>query len=184
MILKQLSVKNFRNYSSANINLSSKVNIFFGKNAQGKTNLLESIYFLSFTKSHRSFIDNTLIKNGENYLQITGILKNNSPFKTKLKIVLEKDKKSIFVDDDVYKKVGDYITKLNIIIFYPDDLDIIKGSPNIRRRYLNSEISQYDNNYLTLLNKFRKIQKMRNDYLKKIPAWNTTLSPTRTVTTR
>ena len=168
MILKQLSVKNFRNYSSANINLSSKVNIFFGKNAQGKTNLLESIYFLSFTKSHRSFIDNTLIKNGENYLQITGILKNNSPFKTKLKIVLEKDKKSIFVDDDVYKKVGDYITKLNIIIFYPDDLDIIKGSPNIRRRYLNSEISQYDNNYLTLLNKFRKIQKMRNDYLKKI----------------
>lgn len=168
MILKQLSVKNFRNYSSANINLSSKINIFFGQNAQGKTNLLESIYFLSFTKSHRSFIDNTLIKNGEKYLKITGILKNNSPFKTKLEIVLEKDKKSIYVDDDVYKKVGDYITKLNIIIFYPDDLDIIKGSPNIRRRYLNSEISQYDNNYLILLNKFRKIQKMRNDYLKKM----------------
>ncbi len=168
MILKQLSVKNFRNYSSANINLSSKINIFFGQNAQGKTNLLESIYFLSFTKSHRSFIDNTLIKNGERYLKITGILKNNNPFKTKLEIVLEKDKKSIYVDDDVYKKVGDYITKLNIIIFYPDDLDIIKGSPNIRRRYLNAEISQYDNNYLILLNKFRKIQKMRNDYLKKI----------------
>lgn len=168
MILKQLSVKNFRNYSSTNITLSSKINIFFGNNAQGKTNLLESIYFLSFTKSHRSFIDNTLIKNGENYLKITGILKNNSPFKTKLEIVLEKDKKSIYVDGDIYKKVGDYITKLNIIIFYPDDLDIIKGSPNIRRRYLNSEISQYDSNYLILLNKFRKVQKMRNDYLKKI----------------
>lgn len=168
MILKQLSVKNFRNYDSANVNLSSKINIFFGKNAQGKTNLLESIYFLSFTKSHRSFIDNTLIKNGEKYLKITGILKNDSPFKTKLEIILEKDKKSIYVDDDLYKKVGDYITKLNIIIFYPDDLDIIKGSPNIRRRYLNSEISQFDNNYLILLNKFRKIQKMRNDYLKKI----------------
>lgn len=168
MILKQLSVKNFRNYDSANINLSSKINIFFGKNAQGKTNLLESIYFLSFTKSHRSFIDNTLIKNGENFLKITGILKNNNPFKTKLEIILEKDKKNIFVDGDIYKKIGDYITKLNIIIFYPDDLDIIKGSPNIRRRYLNSEISQYDNNYLILLNKFRKIQKMRNDYLKKI----------------
>lgn len=168
MILKQLSVKNFRNYSFANINLSSKINIFFGKNAQGKTNLLESIYFLSFTKSHRSFIDNTLIKNGEKYLKITGILKNNSPFKTKLEIVLENDKKNIFVDDDLYKKVGDYITKLNIIIFYPDDLDIIKGSPNIRRRYLNSEISQYDNNYLIMLNKFRKIQKMRNEYLRKI----------------
>ncbi|MCI9434276.1 MAG: DNA replication/repair protein RecF [Bacilli bacterium] len=168
MILKQLSVKNFRNYSFANINLSSKINIFFGQNAQGKTNLLESIYFLSFTKSHRSFIDNTLIKNGEKNLKITGILKNNSPFKTKLEIVLENDKKDIFVDGDLYKKVGDYITKLNIIIFYPDDLDIIKGSPNIRRRYLNSEISQYDSNYLILLNKFRKIQKMRNDYLKKI----------------
>lgn len=168
MILKQLSVRNFRNYNFVNINLSSKINIFFGQNAQGKTNLLESIYFLSFTKSHRSFIDNTLIKNGERYLKITGILKNNSPFKTKLEIILDKDKKSIYVDGDLYKKVGDYITKLNIIIFYPDDLDIIKGSPNIRRRYLNSEISQYDNNYLILLNKFRKIQKMRNDYLKKI----------------
>ena len=168
MILKQLSVKNFRNYSETNLSLNSKINIFYGQNAQGKTNLLESIYFLSFTKSHRSFIDNTLIKNGEKYLKITGTIKSKSLFDTKLEITLEKDKKNIYVDDDIYKRVSDYITKLNIIIFYPDDLDIIKGSPNIRRRYINSEISQYDNNYLILLNKFRKIQKMRNDYLKKI----------------
>lgn len=167
MILKQLSVKNFRNYSETNLSLNPQINIFYGQNAQGKTNLLESIYFLSFTKSHRSFIDNTLIKEGEKFLKIEGILKNKSPFETKLEISLDKDKKSIYVDGDIYKKVSDYIIKLNIIIFYPDDLDIIKGSPNIRRRYLNSEISQYDNNYLILLNNFRKIQKMRNDYLKK-----------------
>ena len=172
MIIKQLSVKNFRNYEEANLSLNSKINIFYGQNAQGKTNLLESIYFLSFTKSHRSFIDNNLIRNGEKFLKIKGIIKNSSLFDTKLEISLEKDKKNIFVDGDIYKKVSDYITKLNIIIFYPDDLDIIKGSPNIRRRYINSEISQYDNNYLLILNKFRKIQHMRNDYLKKIISYN------------
>ena len=172
MILKQLIVKNFRNYSHTELLLNSNINIFFGNNAQGKTNLLESIYFLSFTKSHRSFIDNSLIKKDENMLKITGILKNKEIFDTKLEITLEKDKKNIYVDGDIYKKVSDYITKMNIIIFYPEDLDIIKGSPNIRRRYLNSEISQYDNNYLLELNKFRKIQKMRNDYLKKINSIN------------
>ena len=168
MILKQLSVKNFRNYDDANLFFSSGINIFFGNNAQGKTNLLESIYFLSFTKSHRSFIDNTLIKNNAKSLRIVGILKNKDIFDTKLEITLEKDKKNIYVDDNIYKKVSDYIAKMNIIIFYPEDLDIIKGSPNIRRRYINSEISQYDVNYLNILNNFRKIHKMRNDYLKKI----------------
>ena len=168
MILKKLNIKNFRNYDNALLELDSGINIFYGNNAQGKTNLLESIYFLSFTKSHRSFIDNTLIKNGESYLKICGILKTNEIFDTKLEISLENDKKSIFIDGDNYKKVSDYITKMNIVIFYPEDLDIIKGSPNIRRRYLNSEISQYDSSYLISLNNFRKIQKIRNDYLKKV----------------
>ena len=168
MILKQLSVKNFRNYSDTNLSLSPGINIFYGNNAQGKTNLLESIYYLSFTKSHRSFIDNNLIKNGEKFLKITGIMKDNNIFETKLEIFLNNEKKQIFIDDNLYKKVSEYISKLNIIIFYPEDLDIIKGSPNIRRRYINSEISQFDENYLVVLNNFRKVQKLRNDYLKKI----------------
>lgn len=168
MILKQLSVKNFRNYSDTNLSLSPGINIFFGNNAQGKTNLLESIYYLSFTKSHRSFIDNNLIKNGEKFLKITGIMKDNNILDTKLEIFLNNEKKQIFIDDNLYKKVSEYISKLNIIIFYPEDLDIIKGSPNIRRRYINSEISQFDENYLVVLNNFRKVQKLRNDYLKKI----------------
>lgn len=168
MILKQLSVKNFRNYSDTNLSLSPGINIFYGNNAQGKTNLLESIYYLSFTKSHRSFIDNNLIKNGEKFLKITGIMKDNNIFDTKLEIFLNNEKKQIFIDDNLYKKVSEYISKLNVIIFYPEDLDIIKGSPNIRRRYINSEISQFDENYLVVLNNFRKVQKLRNDYLKKI----------------
>ena len=168
MILKQLSVKNFRNYSDTNLSLSPGINIFYGNNAQGKTNLLESIYYLSFTKSHISFIDNNLIKNGEKFLKITGIMKDNNIFDTKLEIFLNNEKKQIFIDDNLYKKVSEYISKLNIIIFYPEDLDIIKGSPNIRRRYINSEISQFDENYLVVLNNFRKVQKLRNDYLKKI----------------
>lgn len=168
MIIKKLKVINFRNYNNAELLLSPNINIFCGNNAQGKTNLLESIYFLSFTKSHRSFIDNTLIKSNEKFLKIVGIIKDNNLFDTKLEINLDNNKKSIYVDDNLYKKVSDYITKLNIVIFYPEDLGIIKDSPNIRRRYINSEISQYNNEYLIILNNYKKINKIRNEYLKKL----------------
>lgn len=167
MVLSEINVFQFRNYDTLKLTLDPGINIIFGKNAQGKTNLLESIYVLAMTKSHRSFIDNNLIQQGKTNAKIKGTLFENK-IPTEMEIILGQKQKKIKIDQTEIKKVSDYISKMNIIIFYPEDLDLIKGSPSIRRRFLNLEISQLNSNYLNLYNEYNKILKMRNDYLKKI----------------
>ena len=166
MYLKSIFLKNFRNYNELELTLHPEINIIYGNNAQGKTNLLESIYVLGLTKSHRSFIDNNLIKKNEKYSRITGKLNRNN-IDSKFEIILDKNK-TLIIDEDIIKKSSDYISNINIIIFYPDDLDLIKGNPSIRRRFINLELSQLYSNYLVILNDYNKLLKMRNDYLKQI----------------
>lgn len=167
MVLKNINVYQFRNYDNLNLSLHNGINIIYGDNAQGKTNLLESIYVLALTKSHRSFIDNNLIKTGEKSAKIKGVVvENDVPFQ--LEIIFNSKNKKIKVDQNEVKRISDYIAKMNIIIFYPEDLELIKGSPGIRRRFLNLELSQMDSQYLDLYSEYTKILKMRNDYLKKI----------------
>lgn len=170
MYIQTLKLQNFRNYDSLELNFNKGINIIYGKNAQGKTNLLESIYVLGITKSHRSSIDNYLIQNDKDFLRVTGIIKKGR-FPEKLEIYLSEQKK-LKIDNNPILKVSDYISKMNIIIFYPEDLEIIKGSPSIRRRFLNLELSQLFNNYYTLLNDYNKLLKMRNDYLKQVSIKN------------
>lgn len=166
MYLDELQLQNFRNYDSLKIKFNSHVNIIYGNNAQGKTNLLESIYVLGLTKSH--LLDNNLIQNGKSSCKIKGTVKKNK-FKTKYEISYLEDKKTLKIDNQEIKKITDYINNsLNIIIFYPEDLEIIKGSPNNRRNFLNLELSQLSDNYLKLLNEFNKLLKIRNEYLKKM----------------
>ena len=167
MILKELKIANFRNYKSLNIKLSDRINIIYGNNAQGKTNILESIYVLGITKSHRSFIDDDLIMNGENVSKISGNIEKNG-INSLFEINLNKTKKKYKIDNDDIKKTSDYISNMNIIIFYPEDLEIIKGSPGIRRKFLNLELSQLYNNYYRVLSDYNKLLKIRNDYLKKM----------------
>ncbi|MFV0249812.1 MAG: DNA replication/repair protein RecF [Bacilli bacterium] len=167
MIIKKIELENFRNYSKLTLNLNKGLTIFYGNNAQGKTNLLESIYLLAITKSHRSSIDNNLIKIGNNIASISGIIENNN-IDTKYKLVFENKNKLLMIDSNNIKKLSDFISKINVVIFYPDDLEIIKGSPQIRRRFLNIEISQINNNYYRILNDYNRILKMRNDYIKLI----------------
>lgn len=170
MYIESLKLKNFRNYETLELKFNKGINIIYGKNAQGKTNLLESIYVLGITKSHRSSIDNYLIRNGENYLNIHGIIKKNR-FPMHLEYSLS-NIKELKIDKEKIGKVSDYISKMNIIIFYPEDLEIIKGSPSIRRKFLNLELSQLYSIYYTLLNDYNRLLKMRNDYLKKISSDN------------
>lgn len=167
MILKELKIANFRNYKSLNIKLSDRINIIYGNNAQGKTNILESIYVLGITKSHRSFIDDDLIMNGESASKISGNIEKNG-INSLFEINLNKTKKKYKIDNDDIKKTSDYISNINIIIFYPEDLEIIKGSPGIRRKFLNLELSQLYNNYYRVLSDYNKLLKIRNDYLKKM----------------
>lgn len=168
MYLQELQLKNFRNYDSLKIKLNPHINIIYGNNAQGKTNLLESIYVLGLTKSHLLALDNSLIKNGEKFCNIKGTVRKNS-IKTKYEISYNLDNKILKIDNQEIKKVTEYINNsLNIIIFYPENLEIIKGSPNNRRNFLNLELSQLSDNYLKIITEYNKLLKTRNDYLKKM----------------
>lgn len=167
MILNDIKLKNFRNYADLDLSFSKGINILYGKNAQGKTNLLESIYVLSLTKSHRSFIDHHLIKEGQGISKICGNIKKNGLLTT-YELLLDRNKKKCFIDKDEIKKLSDYIANLHIIIFYPEDLEIIKGSPQLRRRYINMEISQLEGNYFKALNDYTRLLKMRNEALKQM----------------
>ncbi len=168
MVISDVKLKNFRNYSNLNIKLNPHINIIYGNNAQGKTNLLESIYVLGLTKSHLLNIDSTLIKDNEFICKLTASVLENK-IKKKLEITVSDNSKILKIDNSEIKKVSDYINNsLNIIIFYPEDLEIIKGSPNNRRNYLNLELSQLSDNYLKILTEYNKLLKIRNEYLKKL----------------
>ena len=167
MILKRIELTNFRNYEHLSARFYKGINIIYGDNAQGKTNLLESIYVLGITKSHRSFIDNNLIKNNEKKAIIKGSI-NKGSLDTELSVTIENTKKVLNIDNTNIKKVSDYISNMNIIIFYPDDLELLKGSPHERRKYFNLELSQLYSNYFVILNDYNKLIKIRNEYLKKI----------------
>lgn len=168
MYLKKIYLKNFRNYDSLNIEFSKRINIIYGNNAQGKTNLLESIYYLATTKSHRLNNDIEMIKFNNNICKIKGIV-NNQKINTNLEIDISENGRILKIDNQEVKKVENYITtSFNIIIFEPDDLNLVKGSPNERRNFINLELSQISNNYYNILSEYNKILKIRNNILTKI----------------
>ena len=151
MNISKINLVNFRNYSKLSINLGQNMNIFIGNNAQGKTNILESIMFLALTKSPRVFNESDLIKYGLSKAIVKGKVKDNN---------------SISINKTPIKKLSSYISNLIIISFTPDDLNIIKSSPSIRRNVLNVQISQLSKVYLNTYNEYNKLLKVRNEYLK------------------
>ena len=165
MYLKNIELTNFRNYKHIKVSFNKGINIIYGKNAQGKTNLLESIYLLGLTNSHRSILDNNLIYNGEDFFKLKGNLKKDK-LGNDLEIIINDKKKVLKIDNNIVNKVSDYISLMNIIIFTPDDLELIKGSPQIRRKFLNTELSQLYSNYYIILNEYEKLLKIRNECLK------------------
>ena len=165
MILTNLQLKNFRNYDNLNLTFNKKINIFIGNNAQGKTNILESIYVLSLTKSHRTNKDLYLIKKDTLFTKIIGTI-NDSDKNTKYEVLINENGKRVSINDKPLKKVSEYLSKINAIMFCPDDLEIIKGSPQERRSFFNISISGFNNDYVRYLNEYNKILRTRNEYLK------------------
>lgn len=165
MFLKNIQLQNFRNISNVLLNFKKNVNIFIGNNAQGKTNILESIYFLAITRSHRTHNELNLIKNNELYTKVSGVF-NDGKNDHSLSILLNANGKKVLVDNIIQKKISNYLSRFNVIMFCPDDLDIIKGTPSVRRRFLNIELSQFRNDYVLVLKEYNKILKQRNEYLK------------------
>lgn len=167
MKLKKLDVKNFRNYDKLNLKFQDKINIFYGDNAEGKTNILESIYVLALTKSHKNVKNEELIKFNEDFLKVKGNIEVEDKINTQ-EIIITKNEKKVKINDIEEKKLSNYISYLNVILFTPDDLNIVKGSPGIRRKLLNIDIGQIHNKYINILNEYNLVLKMRNEYLKNI----------------
>jgi len=165
MYLSLLEITNFRNYISQKVKLKNGINIFIGNNAQGKTNLLETIYFLSMAKSHRGVIDKNLINSCSEYTRIKAEKISNEE-KTILEIALNCEEKILKINNNQIKLPSDYVKELKTIIFFPEDLDLLKGSPDERRKYLNNELIQIYDSYGKILNDYNKLLKNRNEYIK------------------
>ena len=165
MIIKKLILHNFRNYSHLSLDLNSNMNIFIGENAQGKTNILESICVLALTKTYRYGVEENLISFGKEKAKLSAKVKKNRLINN-LDIFFEQNTKKISVNKTEIKKISEYISNLNVIMFTPEDLEIIKGSPSIRRNLINIELSQISKRYLNTYNEYNKLLKMRNEYLK------------------
>ena len=165
MFFKSLELQNFRNYETLKIQFDPHINIIVGKNGQGKTNILESLYYIAYLKSHRVNDDNVLIKNDKKIFKIKSKLKRETLL-DEVKIEQDLDNKKVFFNQTEILKRGEYLELINIILFEPTNLDILKGSPNIRRDFLNDAISQINSNYYNVLNDFNRLLKMRNEYLK------------------
>ena len=166
MYIKELKLQNFRNYDRLNITFTAGLNIIVGLNAQGKTNLLESIYVLNTTKSHRTSIDKDLIKEKKKNFKIEANLITDN-FQNLYKLYIDDISKKLFINNTAITKISDYLKDTGVIIFYPEDLDLIKGNPQQRRKYLYTELSQLNTSYVMILADYNKLLKMRNNLLKK-----------------
>lgn len=158
---------NYRNYKTARLSFHPDLNLFLGENAQGKTNLLESLYVLALTRSHRTHKEKELICFGEERAKICGTVEKQTT-KLPMEITLTTKARQTKVNHIEQKRLADYIGKLNVILFSPEDSAIIKGSPSVRRRFLDMEISQISSIYLYNLMQYQTTLKQRNSYLKQM----------------
>ena len=163
-------LKNFRNYSDVKFSFSSKINFITGKNGSGKTNILEALSILSNIRSFRHIGDISIIKKGESSYYCSAILDESlyTKFETGCSFVNGKITKKIKIDGNEINKVRDYYGKFLTVIFSPADINIITGSPDLRRRFLDSVISKTDTEYIETLSEFKKILISRNALLRKI----------------
>lgn len=170
MWIEKIKINNFRNYKCEEINLNKKINIFYGENAQGKTNIIEAIFLSSIGKSFRAGKDSEMIKFGENNADIELFFKK-SDRDGNIKINIG-NKKNIFVNKIKIKKLSDLLGNINTVIFTPDDINILKGGPQNRRKFLDIMISQLRPKYMYTYNLYLKTLEERNNYLKKIKLEN------------
>jgi len=162
MFLKNIELINFRNYESQKFEFSEKLNIIHGKNGQGKTNLLEAIFMLSTVHSYRTRSDKELINFNKDFFRIETTLSDDS----KISYAFDENNRKLLKFSNEKISPLKLMGKFNAIIFTPDDSMLIKGSPSIRRKFFDLELSKDDNEYLINLKKYKKVLKTRNMSLK------------------
>ncbi len=166
MNITKIKLENFRNYTNQEIIFNNGINVIYGNNAQGKTNILEAIFLCSIGKSFRTNKDKELVKINEDFAKIN-IEYEKSDRKGKIEYIIS-DKKNISINGVKIKKLSELLGNINSIIFSPDDMEILKDGPQKRRKFLNMLISQLRPRYLFNLNDYNKTLEQRNNYLRQI----------------
>ncbi len=169
MLLNHIVLRNFRNYVDCEVNFPKPVNLIIGGNAQGKTSLLEAIYFLCTAESHRATRDGELIRHNEAGFYLKGTLENSSDDVMSLEATKRARGEFKLKKNGVLQtKRSEWIGQFNTVLFSPESLILVKGGPSERRRFLDLLISQIDSSYLKNLQKYRLVLKQRNELLKQI----------------
>jgi DNA replication and repair protein RecF len=165
MQLKSIELQGYRNFDSLKLSIGSGVNIFIGPNAQGKTNLLEAIHVLALTKSHRTSKDKELIGWNAASARIRAELERKYGNVT-VELQISPQGKKAKLNGLEQRKLSGFVGSLNVVLFAPEDLDIVKGAPGVRRRFMDMEIGQVHPGYLYDLQQYQKVLQQRNNYLK------------------
>ena len=166
MFIKRLQMLNYRNYNVLDISLGPHVNVFMGDNAQGKTNILEGIYYCAFARSHRTSKDRELINwNADNALLSVSVGRERLDKRIDISI-LKDGKKAIQINKIKIKKIGELFGNFNVVMFSPEDLKIIKESPGVRRKFIDMELCQLNPKYYYNLVQYNKVLNERNSILR------------------
>ena len=170
MYIENIKLNNFRNYEQLDLKLNKNINIIYGDNAQGKTNILEAIFLCAFGKSFRTNKEKELIEIGKEFLDVSAFYKK-SDRDGKIQINIS-DKKNVKLNGVKLKKLSELLGNINVVIFTPDDINILKDGPAKRRRFLDMMIGQLRPNYVFVLNQYLKTIEQRNNYLRQIKEQN------------
>lgn len=168
MFLEELRLNNFKNYEQQQLTLSPKINYFIGDNGVGKTNILDAIYYLSFCKSAFNAVDHQNIRHGENYFSLQGKYIHADQSSDKVSCQLQKSQKKVIkCNDKSYERLADHIGKFPLVMISPYDRDLINEGSDLRRKFMDGVISQFDHQYLYHLLNYNKALAQRNFLLKK-----------------
>ena len=167
MKINYLKLDNFRNYDSAELYWDEQVNLLHGMNAQGKSNLLEAVCYLGIATSFRGAPDPELIRWGEEYFFLAGKVEREDGSRVDLSAAANRRKQRRWrVDGEARTRLSDVVGLLHVVIFAPEDIDLVKAGPDGRRRYLNQQLSQLDQEYCRLLISYNRVLRQRNALLK------------------
>ena len=165
MYIRSLRLADFRNYEKLDLTFSEGTNIFYGDNAQGKTNILEAMYMIATTKSHRGVRDKDLIRFGQSEAHIrTVVIKKGIDYQVDMHLRSSRSK-GIAINEQRLKRASQLMGLLHIVFFSPEDLTIVKNGPSYRRHFIDMELCQLDESYLYNLNQYNRIIDQRNKLL-------------------
>lgn len=169
MFLQKLSLANFKNYTEAELEFSDKINCFVGDNGVGKTNILDAIYYLSFCKSYFNQVDSQNIKHDCDFFAIHGTYQNQKNSADKVSCIQKRNHKKVFrLNKKNYNRLADHIGTIPLVMISPYDRDLINDGSELRRKYIDGVISQFDKVYLNDLINYNKALLQRNTLLKQM----------------